>query len=575
MKKLLLATAVVAAAGAAGYLYQNNLPQSGSSSLLAQIPADSLVVTFQTEPFKHYEYVNAFGSANQMTMSDMFVGEQLSPKEQFAIDLFDGYLKSAASPETLKAYLGTGDEINPVLYTLGMVPVYKLPIENPEALWKTLDHEEQMSGVTHEKVKLGTVEYRRYEMTDAVDPQDGIGLVVAVIDNVLTVTVDIAELGDLNPLKIALGLESPTQSLEDSGRAEAIQTQYGKNNNSFGYIDHREIIKGLTTVDGNMFARQLTRLNVDPNITEMRTPVCHNEFTQIAENWPQSVAFAEYKLNGEQASIKGGFVVESKNKVIVDALKSIRGVLTESNSDKSFFSLALGIDINTLAPSIGQIWTEITQPQYQCALLSQMQKDMGGQNPAAAVSMGSGMLNGLKGLSMQLFDLNINPDAQFGEVFSQMDGMFTLSAKDPNMLIQTAQMLVPELAQLQLQPDNQPVNVSDLLEMHTGMKMDVFARLNGSHLTLYSGEYAAEASKDVMAQELKPNGLLSFSMDSERILEVLEKASMATGQPLPEDVLVSFQNELTGGMKMDVTDKGIGFEFDYRSSAKKVSVAQQ
>lgn len=176
---------------------------------------------------------------------------------------------------------------------------------------------------------------------------------------------------------------------------------------------------------------------------------------------------------------------------------------------------------------------------------------------------------------MQLFDLNINPDAQFGEVFSQMDGMFTLSAKDPNMLIQTAQMLVPELAQLQLQPDNQPVNVSDLLEMHTGMKMDVFARLNGSHLTLYSGEYAAEASKDVMAQELKPNGLLSFSMDSERILEVLEKASMATGQPLPEDVLVSFQNELTGGMKMDVTDKGIGFEFDYRSSTKKVSVAQQ
>ncbi len=98
MKKLLLATAVVAAAGAAGYLYQNNLPQSGSSSLLAQIPADALVVTFQTEPFKHYEYVNAFGSANQMTMSDMFVGEQLSPKEQFAIDLFDGYLKSAASP---------------------------------------------------------------------------------------------------------------------------------------------------------------------------------------------------------------------------------------------------------------------------------------------------------------------------------------------------------------------------------------------------------------------------------------------------------------------------------------------
>lgn len=105
MKKLLLATAVVAAAGAAGYLYQNNLPQSGSSSLLAQIPADSLVVTFQTEPFKHYEYVNAFGSANQMTMSDMFVGEQLSPKEQFAIDLFDGYLKKCCVARNFESVL--------------------------------------------------------------------------------------------------------------------------------------------------------------------------------------------------------------------------------------------------------------------------------------------------------------------------------------------------------------------------------------------------------------------------------------------------------------------------------------
>ncbi|MCQ4503639.1 hypothetical protein NON27_25895, partial [Vibrio parahaemolyticus] len=101
----------------------------------------------------------------------------------------------------MKAYLGKVYYINTVLYTLGMVTVYKLPIDNTEALWKTLDHEEQMSGVTHEKVNLGTVEYRRYEMTDAVDPQDGIGLGVAVIDNVLTVTVDIAELGDLNPLK--------------------------------------------------------------------------------------------------------------------------------------------------------------------------------------------------------------------------------------------------------------------------------------------------------------------------------------------------------------------------------------
>ncbi|MCV5655819.1 hypothetical protein OFN54_31245, partial [Escherichia coli] len=89
--------------------------------------------------------------------------------------------------------------------------------------------------------------------TDSIDPQDGIGLVVAVVDNVLTLTVDVPQLGVQNPIKMALGLEAPSQNIADSGRLEALQAKYGENNNSFGYFDHREVIKGLTTKDGNMF----------------------------------------------------------------------------------------------------------------------------------------------------------------------------------------------------------------------------------------------------------------------------------------------------------------------------------
>jgi hypothetical protein len=72
VKKLLLATAVVAAAGGAGYLYQNNTTPSDSVSLLSQVPADSLMVTYQTEPFNHYKYMNAFGTANQGSIAELF-----------------------------------------------------------------------------------------------------------------------------------------------------------------------------------------------------------------------------------------------------------------------------------------------------------------------------------------------------------------------------------------------------------------------------------------------------------------------------------------------------------------------
>jgi hypothetical protein len=577
VKKLLLAAAVVAAAGGAGYLYQNEVAHSsGSDALLGQVPADTLLLTYQTEAFNHYEYLNAFGTAEQGSFSDLFVGEELTPEQQFVLNFIDAYLESASSPETLKAFLGTGDKINPIIYTLGAVPVYKLPIETPQALWNTLDQQEQKAGISHQKVKLGTVEYRRYEVADVQDPQKGMGLVVAVIDNVLTITIDVPMLGEANPLKMALGLEAPAHNILDTGRLAALQSKYGESANSFGLIDHQQIIKGLTTADGNLMARQLKLFENERMMKELRSPACHTEFTQIAQNWPQSVVFAEYTVEDDKARIDGGFVVESKNQVILEALQSMRGVLAESNGEKSMFSVALGLDVATLAPAIGKIWTDLTTPQYQCSILAEAQREMRGQNPAPAISMGAGMANGLKGLSMEMFGLDVDMNGQYGPELGQLDALFSISADDPNMLLQTAQMFMPELAQIQIQPDNQPVNIGGLLEPYAGKPMNVFARLNGSHLTLYSGDSAAAASEKVMAQPLTANGLLSFTMDSERVLEVIETASQVSGEPVPEDVTMSLQNQLVGGMAIDITKDGIAFDFDYVSSTKPpVKVVQQ
>ncbi len=90
MKKLLLATAVVAAAGGAAYVYQNNLAQGESStSLLSQVPADTLLITYQTEPFNHYEYMNAFGTSQQPPMGELFAEEDLTPGLEFAVNFLD------------------------------------------------------------------------------------------------------------------------------------------------------------------------------------------------------------------------------------------------------------------------------------------------------------------------------------------------------------------------------------------------------------------------------------------------------------------------------------------------------
>ena len=62
---------------------------------------------------------------------------------------------------------------------------------------------------------------------------------------------------------------------------------------------------------------------------------------------------------------------------------------------------------------------------------------MRGQNPAPAISMGAGMANGLKGLSMEMFGLDVNMNGQYGPELGQLDAIFSISADDPNMLLQT------------------------------------------------------------------------------------------------------------------------------------------
>ena len=119
-------------------------------------------------------------------------------------------------------------------------------------------------------------------------------------------------------------------------------------------------------------ARQLKMADSDPTLEQLRSPACHTEFTQIAENWPQMVAFAEYSAGDDKARINGGFVVESKNQVILEALQSVRGVLAESNGEQSMFSVAhWAWMLLRLAPAIGKIWTDLTTPQYQCSILTQ------------------------------------------------------------------------------------------------------------------------------------------------------------------------------------------------------------
>ena len=144
--------------------------------------------------------------------------------------------------------------------------------------------------------------------------------------------------------------------------------------------------------------------------------------------------------------------------------------------------------------------------------------------------------------------------------------MISVSADNPEALFQTAKMFTPELSNIQIQADSKPVNIGPLFTQYTGMPMDLYARLNGSHMALYSGELAKGASESVMTKPLSADGLMSFSVDGQRLLEFSTKAAELTGEALPSDLTSTLEGDVVGEMTMDVIDHGIAFDFSYKFS---------
>lgn len=592
MKKNLLAIAIVCAGAVIYGAYQQAAPFSGSSnvdSLIEAIPADSALVGFQTEAYDPALYLRANGYAQlnveqsirdlQQEQADLLLnyeeGElyepdnmEFTPVQQLLINFIDGYLQSAKSAQAMARYMGTPEKIAPIFYTLGLIPVFKVQLEHPENFWKTLDAQEKsVAGVTHTMRSLEGVKYRLYELTEA---ENGVKLVVSVSkDKVLTITLDAPMLGRENPLKLALGLEEPQASLVDSGKIADLRATYGKENNAFVYLDNAELVKGFTSTDGNLLARQIETLrqknSASDNVRALHSASCQTELAAFAANWPREVMATHYQVNGQTVSMQGRLAIESNNSVLMNALQSIQGFIPAMASDSdSIFTGAIGLSSEQLVPAISAIWNDLQQPQYTCAPLAKMQQSFVDENLVNTIGTVAGALNGLEGLSVNLIDAAPSSNSGMGETFEQLNSVMAISsAQDPLSIIKSVGLFLdPRLMNLQLEAGGEAVDVTELIAPYLSedAQVKVYAKMSEHHLAVYTGDKGKAAADKLLAEPLNSDGLVTFSMDTDR-LNAIVQADDSTGE-------LELLSQPSGTTTFNINDNGIALDFDYKTTLK-------
>jgi hypothetical protein len=491
-----------------------------------------------------------------------------------ASQLWSAYYAMMLAPDTELAQWGIKEKPLMATYTVGLAPVLmRISLEDVAIFEKKIAELETKAGISSTPETLGKASYRRYAVTEQ---QPSVDLIIGV-DNERKHAVFMLDIGvdSEQTLAIALGQQKPEQALSATKKVEDLIQKYKLHPSWLGYLDHQQLITGLTTKNGNSLARMMQILTPQMGDTgfleELQTEGCRNDLEGIGKNWPQTVfGYTTLEMAANPSRIDSLVVVENKDKALLDGLQSLRGFIpkyAKESTQTPIAAFGLGLNMEKIAPFITERWTAIiTQKQYSCSFLKEIQEGAKSQQPVTYAMM-TGMAPGVQGLGFSLMSLELEgTGAGAPPMPKSLDALISLAVKNPTTFVQTVSVFFPPLAQLQIPADGTPVQ----LPIPMPLPFSVMAAINGSHLTIYTGEQSQALAQGLASESLEGSqGLLSTNLDYGKYYGLI--ANTLTNLDLPDEteqgdpkaLLEAMQNvKMRMQMNIDVTGRGIEFQAD-------------
>jgi len=573
MKKVLIAVAVLAAVGTA-YLYdkQDSLSDKSTEqalqlSELTYIPADTLMFAGQLKPFPVKEYIKLLSQnkasyeqfglmANELSKGDL-VGQK------FFASLLQTYNDTLKSPDLLMQNYGVKDSFKSLFYTVGLLPVMRYEISQPEALWNMLAKAETDSGLKATVHTISDVEYKSYAFYE--ENGQVFELIASVNDGWATLTFN-TPINEQKELALALAINKPEKSLASENILDAMMKKHSFDATYVGFFNHVALVNGLTNKDNNRFNKMLNKIlalsNTDldeKDLSIFREKTCQDDLSQLVSNWPRTV-FGTHQLEITDTSVnmKASMVIEG-NTDLMRVLAGLRGFIPEHlhSADNKIMSLGLGLDIAKVTPVLTTLWNDFTQTKYQCAPLVDIQTEIAKNSPMMT-AMFTGMASDVKGFSVSLFDFELSNEND-QPALKLLDSLVTLSVKNPISFFNSVKTFYPPLADLNLPEDGTPVSLNKYVPMLDEFGAQIDVAVKGDNIALYSGEKASETADGLMKQTLINNGVNSFSLDYKKFFTPLFDVAAMANQELPEELNSLKDTDMRIHFLMDYTDNGIEF----------------
>jgi len=576
MKRILIAGALITAIAAGGYLLtQNNVSNEQTKpttfnkhAVLNYIPENTVIFSGQLAPFPVKRYINSmaytYSDSPDDIIATIYADDDYDPentKLNFFLNLAQSYLENMQNADAFMATFGIAEEIQGYFYTLGIIPVFKIDVINPDAIWALLDKAEANSGFTHEQRQIKQRGYRAYMLSDETD-QEQLELIISQHDNLLTITFDTG-LTESLLLENALGITPVEQSIANSNILDNIIEKHGFTSQSISYINHKAIVQALTSPNESLLGQHIAKLMQPQDKNQLQIyqqPQCKMELNSIANNWPRTVfGFHQFDINNDKTTFDMSMVIESNNQTILSALTHLTGFIPEYVNDlnNTVLSFGIGLDISSLSSAINNIWYDLQQPAYACPPLQQMQTAIQQNNPAM-LSVMTAMANSIKGISAAIIDYSLDENKSEMTIKS-LDAIISLSANDPRALFNIISTFRPELADVKLPANGNIVALSSLVPFSPLPGLNPKLIMHKEHMVIFNGDKAEKIASSLGEKPISATGIYSISVDYSKAFTPLVTAAELSGQAVPSELedLKNYNLRINTGLQIN----GQGIEF--------------
>jgi hypothetical protein len=462
--------------------------------------------------------------------------------------------------------LGFSLESHKAIYGIGAFPTMRLALRDADALRAAIRRIEQNSGMTFPAASAAGIDYWRF-----TDGGGQAGLYVAILDDHVAVGMFPAA-AEAELLPALLGQALPGESM-DSGEALAMlnrdqgYTRYGS-----GYIDFTKLADEF--LDGN--STTLSRLGdlhgFDPASLD---PACVAEIRGLVAQVPRLTA-GTTELTANTVAVKSQLQLEPG---LSDQLANlVADVATADDAEEAMFTAAVGIRVGRLKELLINKASAISAEPFQCSHLAGLNR-YASQLLAQLNRPVPPFVGNLNGFRLRLDEIDLaNPSPETAR------GMFSLEVEKPQMLVGMAQMFVPGVDELALEPGSDPVELPQELMSVAVEGLRMYAAMSKDAIGIALGADQQAGLADFMEASGDGTGtFFSISYDMAAHMEfqsqMRDRFLGADGEAPPDDTeadefderlkaIEATYRDMLGRARLDMRFNSSGMEVENRMTFK-------